>query len=62
MRSSESSRKHGADPPKNESGTTGILTSVFPWSIRSVSCGTGFCIAAKKFFQMMRNFNVDKVD
>ena len=39
-------RRRGADPPKNESGWTGIST---PKNRRPVSSGNGCCIAAKTF-------------
>jgi hypothetical protein len=39
-------RRRGADPPKNESGTTGTVSS-FDSKSRRVSSGNGTCIAAK---------------
>ena len=41
-------RRHGADPPKNESGRNGAV-SERDESVRSVSSGNGTCIAVQTF-------------
>ena len=46
----ESSRRCGADPPKNESGRTDA-TLGFAQTSRCVSSGNGFCIAAANLSQ-----------
>src|SRR5438270_729635 len=48
MRSNESSVRHGADPPKNESGRIGASSSYFR-SIRSLKTGNGILISANLF-------------
>jgi|SRR5712671_2831657 len=50
MLSNLSSRRCGADPPKNESGRIGI-TWLYAETSRYVSSGNGFCIAAANLSQ-----------
>jgi hypothetical protein len=45
---SERDRRRGADPPKNESGTTDTVSS-YDRSAKSISSGNGPCIAAQGF-------------
>src|SRR5712671_7432471 len=42
--------RHGADPPKNESGRIGT-TPRYTQTSRCVNCGNGFCIAAANLSQ-----------
>jgi hypothetical protein len=46
VRFNEMFRRHGADAPKNESVTTGIVPKANE-SVRSVSCGNGSSVVAK---------------
>ncbi len=48
IRSNESDRRRGANPPRNKSGTTGSVIS-FDTRSRYASAGNGSCSTAKTF-------------